>query len=185
MLDRNFIIGLECKRLLSPNDIDYAEYEFDEEYQNITSVLYDLSESFYEREIVLVLKICDHSCINLGVELCILLEELHNFICFANDDNKVEFNLWFYEQGGDRLLSFKKAENGRYILIFNDNDISGFKPLNTTGSILDLNLMLYTLFSKVRLLAYKMCPSIAKNPLFSPWIAEIENTFAMDASQDQ
>jgi len=179
MIKNSFIIGLKCKKAISPEDIDYSEYEFDEEYDSVTSVFYSLSESFYERGIELLLKICDHDCINFGVELSILFEEFHNFVNFVNNNSENEYALHFYEQGANRLLSFKKNEKGEYSLIFEDHSIVGFERLNASGTVLDLNLMLFTLFSKVRFLADKLCPSITKASMYSVWVDKIEGVFKL------
>ena len=176
MIKKAFVIALECKQPLLAKDIDHSEYEFDDEYNSLTSVFYNLSESFYERGIVLHLKICDHECYNDGVELSILLEDFHNFTKFANNDEN-EYKMHFYEQGADRLLTFKKIGDGEYTLMFEDHDIRGFEPLSTVGSVLDLNLMLFTLFCKVRFLANKMCPSIAKHDRYINWCSGIRGIF--------
>ena len=177
MIEKTFAIGIECRNPLFPEDIDYSEYDFDEELDSVTGMFYSLSESFYQREILLYLKICEHNCINFSVELSILLEDFHRFVYFVNNDEEKEYRLHFYEQGADRFLSFNKIKDGEYSLIFDDRSILGFECLSTTGTVLDLNLMLFILFSKVCFLANKMCPSIVNSPMYTAWNSDIRKIF--------
>jgi hypothetical protein len=175
MIKSTFEIGLKCGKTLASDDIDHSEFEFDE-YESVTTIFYRLSEIFYEREIVLLLKICDYECPNFAVELSILIEEFHNLVSFANNLEK-EYRLHFYEQGADRLLTFKKNEKGAYTLILEDRSILNFKPLTTQGTIIDLNFQLFNLFSKILFLSSSICPSIAKEPIYLIWCAEIRSIF--------
>lgn len=173
----NLYIELKCQNQLLPLNIDRSEFEYNEEYDSITSLTYDLSESFYERGIVLFMQIGNHNCINLDAELSILLESFQDLVRFVTADNQLEYSLHFYEQGANRLLSFEKINNNEYTLVFNDFSIENFVPVNIKGTILDLSLILFTFFSRTLFLTTKICPSMVRSPMFTNWSAEIKHMF--------
>lgn len=175
-LARDFIIELNFNKGLSLSDIDNEKYEYNYEIQNLTNIFYDLSTSFYNREINLLLKIKGIEYVTFACELSILLEELNGLVSFAVGKRN-KYVLDFFEPGARYTLAFERVNEDTYSLTFTDNDVKNFEGLVIHESVLELMLSLYVLFSKVIFLTKKVCPSIFYEEKYTVWKIEIAKLF--------
>jgi hypothetical protein len=166
---QNFELLIGSTRHLVNKDIDENLYEYDAEFDSLTNVFYDLSNVFYERGIIMTLNIQGlrqdtHQC-----ELSILLESFKDLIIFATNSESKVYELDFYEQGARYLLSFNKIDAESYSLNFNNRDVEGFELIQTKGSILELQLMLFSFFSQIVFFTDTICPAIANTVMYKDW----------------
>ncbi len=175
MINQALAVRIECEQQLLIKDIDNELYEYDTELESITSVFWDLSKSFYDRNILFTLEVKDVVYITYHSELCIFLETFYDIVLFATNKEVKAYDLDFFEPGARYLLSFKRKDSDYYSLEFIDRDISDFRPVYTEGSFLDLNLMLVTFYYRVTFLTKKICPSITTNEMYNNWASVVES----------
>lgn len=177
-MTRNFFTtSLKTSEILEQKDVDTSLYEYDEEYDTITSVFHDLSYAFFDRGIHFVLKLNEKICPTTKWELSLFLDSFLDLVRFANDKDTNTYNLEFYEQTARYTFTFEKEEGLSYNLVFVDKDIPDSGSIQGQGTLLDLNLSLFTFYSRLIFLAEKICPSIGSNSFFVEWTNLVDKEF--------
>jgi len=170
-------ISIECKKQLLPKDKDRKHYNYNSDYDNMTKVFFDLSESFYKRDVVFIYKLKGVEFMTSSLELGAFLENFYNLVLFSID-KKIEKNeLNFSFQEYNSLSVFKKVKNNRYSFSFEDRMLPEFTVVDAIVSILDLRLILITFYHRVIYLAKNLCPYISKSELFIVWQSDMNFLF--------
>lgn len=154
------------------------KFEYDNELQTVASIFDDLCVVFYENGIHFILQVNDTIYPTWDFELSIFLESFIDLVAFANrkDLNKCEVE--FYEQGLNYWLGFEKADEKSYKLNFIDKRGTP-NTYHLEGSLLELNLDLFTFYSQVVFLIDKFCTSINNREMFIEWKAVVSRQFGL------
>jgi hypothetical protein len=169
MADQDFSFQIDCKLPLGKSLIDSSLYDYDDELDNMISVFSDLTRAFSDRGIIFILSINNVVYQTMEVEFSIFLESFCELVAFIQDQSINRYELDFYEQGINYTLMFEKVSNEYYSLQFTDRNIPGFVPVCMEGSLLGLQLMLLTFYTRFTFLANKVCPAISKTKLYTEW----------------
>lgn len=183
MMRNNFNVKIDCLQSLKEEAIDRRVYRYDPELDNLTSVVWDLSDALYARGVVFELAVGGRDYIVLGAELSIFLEQFEALLNFTLNPHVDSCTLDFFEQGARYLFSFEKKDRDCYEVTGMNKDAPDGVAATTTGSLLDLQLVLVTFYWRVDFLTRKLCPSIAEGEIYLEWQRSIEflrKTFIVD-----
>lgn len=180
-MDKGFEILIAPKVALQ--GIKYSEREFESDFDldSVSAVFYVMASVLYSNDVCFELRINDREYNTLSAELVIFLEELLGLIEFINKIEVPRYSLDFYEQGANYSAEFEKANDGLYVLEFIDRS-NPSEVVKSEGTLLDLNLLLYTFYSRFVFLVNKFCPEMSKNELYLEWKMNASRIFKMEES---
>jgi hypothetical protein len=138
----------------------------------VTNVLEDNGISY-------VLKVNGTVYMTYNAEFSIFMEYVADLADFANRSDLTTYKFDFYEQGINYSFELIKAGNNQYTLVFTNLLKETFEPVTVKGCLFNLNLDLYTFFTRFVFLTGRLCPIVSKNEIYIEWKADTLSKFRL------
>jgi len=178
MSHKSFEVTIEFNNELST--IGQSEEDFASEFEldDLITVFYIITNELSNNNVSFGLKVEGRAYPALTAEFSIFLECLSGVVDFVNETDISKHTFDFYEQGINYLFRFEKINDQEYRLAFEDLNSSS-EIVMVRGTLLDLNLVLYTFYSRFIFLVDKLCTAIRQNELYVEWKDNLDKKFGI------